>query len=666
MTTLEQVAEQVVQLRNEMNAMQTSVILTQGLIRSAATESRRGEEEGADRERDKIISHKIKESQHLIPTPWSGEKDGPFADLAHDVVTYMNCIFEDEANDILLEVIKHDKTTSVDDIDEEHYPNKKLLNSHLYAILSKITKGEAKSIIRNAQRNGIEAWHRLHATYDPRTTTDSSVSIQRIINPVKGKDAGTTKAALEKFETDVREHEAKFETVPESLKVAGLKNLIPEAWFEQHFKGAKFDNYGEAKAKVLSIANDRRMPRMKTSPTSDATVSYWGNDNAYPDEESLNYYGKAKGGYAGASPYGKAGWSSYGKGFGKSEFGGKAKGNPYDKGGYPKGDKGKGKGKGWDKGGGKDGGKGFRSHADKDCYVCYQRGHIAANCPNKGGGKGGMSSFEEGEYEPEETIEDTPNVSEEVEWLGYLANVGNEWEPVPERDDKWLGCLNVVCGCAGELGSVENNWETPKKAATPKKQVKDNKPDIKTENQFDGLREKENAIRIEMDKLKKKEQEIQSEINSFTAHWEAITVTVDSGAANNVAPKNAFPWVKLEENDDSRNGRYYTTANGKRVYVLGEKTVTIRSKEGVIKKIKFQICDVTRILASVSKIAKADNTVTMKKNGGVIKDLKGNEMEIEIENGVYVIKASIKIENEQDMNCEMCESDNQTFRWRGA
>ena len=98
----------------------------------------------------------------------------------------------------------------------------------------------------------------------------------------------------------------------------------------------------------------------------------------------------------------------------------------------------------------------------------------------------------------------------------------------------------------------------------------------------------------------------------------------------------------MQQNEDSKNGRYYTTANGKPVYVLGEKIVLIKSKEGVTKKMKFQICDVTRVLGSVSKIAKANNEVNMDKAGGKISDSNGDEIKIEIENGFYVVKAFVK------------------------
>ena len=57
---------------------------------------------------------------------------------------------------------------------------------------------------------------------------------------------------------------------------------------------------------------------------------------------------------------------------------------------------------------------------------------------------------------------------------------------------------------------------------------------------------------------------------------------------------------------------------------------------------KFQICDVTRILGSVGKITKANNEVNLTKSGGKIVDGSGDEINAEMENGVYVVKAYVK------------------------
>jgi hypothetical protein len=246
---------------------------------------------------------------------------------------------------------------------------------------------------------------------------------------------------------------------------------------------------------------------------------------------------------------------------------------------------------------------------------------LARNCPKGNGGKGGVNSFEGEEYEGEEGAGEEL----EAEWLGYVGE--------PEKESGWLGCLHALGDdCVGCLGEVENQrhkqdeWKTPKqtvKSVLPRKcENKSHKEKPNTKNSFEELKEKE--------------------ILNIEGTWKPISITIDSGAGNNVAPKDSFPWIDLVANEDSRNGRFYTTANGKRVYVLGEKVVTVRSKEGVTKKMKFQIRDVTRILASVGKITMSDNKVNMHKTGGAIMDSNGDNIEIEIENGVYVVNVLVK------------------------
>ena len=137
---------------------------------------------------------------------------------------------------------------------------------------------------------------------------------------------------------------------------------------------------------------------------------------------------------------------------------------------------------------------------------------------------------------------------------------------------------------------------------------------------------------------------LESEINSLVGNWESLVLTMDSGAGNNVAPRDAFPWAKLEPNDDSRAGKYYLAANGKKVYVLGEKVITMKMEDGVVKRIRFQIADVTRILVSVGKVTKAGNQVVMEKKGGKVIEPNGRQFNMEMENGVYIMKCWVKTE----------------------
>ena len=56
-------------------------------------------------------------------------------------------------------------------------------------------------------------------------------------------------------------------------------------------------------------------------------------------------------------------------------------------------------------------------------------------------------------------------------------------------------------------------------------------------------------------------------------------------------------------------GKNYTAANGSAIKNQGEKIVSMLTQEGQWRNLKFQVCDVTRPLASVSKIVEAGHTV---------------------------------------------------------
>ena len=75
MVTIENLAAELVTMRNEMNAMQTSIILTQGLIGTRQQRSDEGEEQQGQEQRqgqnNKEIGFKIKDAQHLIPNTWT-------------------------------------------------------------------------------------------------------------------------------------------------------------------------------------------------------------------------------------------------------------------------------------------------------------------------------------------------------------------------------------------------------------------------------------------------------------------------------------------------------------------------------------------------------------------------------------------------------------------
>ena len=91
--------------------------------------------------------------------------------------------------------------------------------------------------------------------------------------------------------------------------------------------------------------------------------------------------------------------------------------------------------------------------------------------------------------------------------------------------------------------------------------------------------------------------------------WEAMPypVIIDSGASASVIPEKWCSHVETKETEASRNGEHYTVANGGKCFNRAEKVITMRSKEGHLRNMKFT--DVERVLGSASAVCKQGHTI---------------------------------------------------------
>ena len=88
------------------------------------------------------------------------------------------------------------------------------------------------------------------------------------------------------------------------------------------------------------------------------------------------------------------------------------------------------------------------------------------------------------------------------------------------------------------------------------------------------------------------------------------------------------------------------------MYNKGEKVVTMMSKEGHLRNMRFTACDVERALGSVSSICKQGNTVVFNApehpDGSYILNLHtGETMQLQHKDGVYVLDTRIAPSNKQ-------------------
>ena len=97
------------------------------------------------------------------------------------------------------------------------------------------------------------------------------------------------------------------------------------------------------------------------------------------------------------------------------------------------------------------------------------------------------------------------------------------------------------------------------------------------------------------------------------------------------------PQFGIEDSEASKAGVYYTSANGGKLYNLGQTHVPIALDNGARTLATFQVADVSRPLMSVSKVCEMGNRVVFGAQGGYILNLAtGAATEFVKKEGIYV------------------------------
>ena len=84
--------------------------------------------------------------------------------------------------------------------------------------------------------------------------------------------------------------------------------------------------------------------------------------------------------------------------------------------------------------------------------------------------------------------------------------------------------------------------------------------------------------------------------------WRPISILIDSGASDSVAPKKLFPNIPILETNASRAGVEYTAAGGHKIVNFGMCRPIIYTTEGNKILMNFQGSDVKKALGAVSRI----------------------------------------------------------------
>ena len=95
--------------------------------------------------------------------------------------------------------------------------------------------------------------------------------------------------------------------------------------------------------------------------------------------------------------------------------------------------------------------------------------------------------------------------------------------------------------------------------------------------------------------------------------WEEVKLALDDGATETVIPPDILEAVELRQGGRYKRGVEYEAANGVQIPNLGEREFTGVTAEGSMKSVVSQVCDVSRGLLSVRKIARSGNRVVFDK-----------------------------------------------------
>ena len=126
--------------------------------------------------------------------------------------------------------------------------------------------------------------------------------------------------------------------------------------------------------------------------------------------------------------------------------------------------------------------------------------------------------------------------------------------------------------------------------------------------------------------------------------WEKIEFNVDSGATETVLNEAMLLCIETKEGLAKKLGIKYEVANGVRIENLGQKEFQGVSKEGFVRGMTAQVCDVNKALLSVKKVVAAGNRVVFDGTDGSYIESKatGERMWLEERGGMYVLALWVK------------------------
>ena len=157
--------------------------------------------------------------------------------------------------------------------------------------------------------------------------------------------------------------------------------------------------------------------------------------------------------------------------------------------------------------------------------------------------------------------------------------------------------------------------------------------------------------------------------NMNGSNWESLPfpIIVDSGACASVMPTQWCEHVPLKSTPQSQAGQFFRAANGQKIHNHGEKVVSMMTREGSMRDMRFTVCDVSKALGSVSQMCKVGHRVVFNPpwdpDGSYIQHIETGEcMWLEEKDGLYMLNTKIAPSSRQT-RCDNSGQNNKGFGW---
>ena len=119
---------------------------------------------------------------------------------------------------------------------------------------------------------------------------------------------------------------------------------------------------------------------------------------------------------------------------------------------------------------------------------------------------------------------------------------------------------------------------------------------------------------------------------------------VDSGAAEKVMPRSMFPEIGIRQTERSKNGKGFKGPGGENIKNYGQQVMSVRTREGFVRKSTWHVADVRRPLVSASHIIQAGSDVFIGKDEAYIINRKKKEKSmLRKEGNVYVLVFFVRV-----------------------